>query len=95
MIMLSGTSELLGLLSGEPMITTLCSLFPLGLVSGGAWEVSEETCPQREGRVPAVFVPGKYVCLGSGIQMVLLLQGNHCSYAIQEGGRFVCLCVLV
>ena len=48
MIMLSGTSELLGLLSGEPMITTLCSLFPLGLVSGGAWEVSEETCPQRE-----------------------------------------------
>ena len=85
MIMLSGTSELLGLLSGEPMITTLCSLFPLGLVSGGAWEVSEETCPQREGRVPAVFVPGKYVCLGSGIQMVLLLQGNHCSYSIQEG----------
>lgn len=95
MTMLSGTSELLGLLAGEPMITTLCSLFPLGLVSVGAWEVSEETSPQREGRVPAVFVPGKYVCLGSGIQMVLLLQGNCCSYAIQEGRRFVCLCVLV
>ena len=57
-------------------------------MSGGAWEVSEETS-QREGQVPAVFVPGKYVCLGSQIQMGLLLQGNCFSYAIQERGRFV------